>query len=578
MRAELLPAAFADSMRALLGDEEYTSYIRSFGEDWKPGLRANGLKIRPEQLKAMLPWQLEPVPWVETGFYYDADQARPSRHPAYYAGLYYLQEPSAMTPGELLPVKPGDRVLDLCAAPGGKSTQLGARLLGEGLLVSNDISNSRARALLKNLELAGIPNICVTSESPERLSQVFPLFFDKILVDAPCSGEGMFRRDGEMVKDWALKGPAYYAPLQREILAAAVTMLRPGGTILYSTCTFSREEDEGTVEYVLSRFPDLELKPLDTGLVPGACGGIGLDGCMRLFPHRIKGEGHFLALLRKKSGGESGTAGDGGLEAESAGEESWDGGRAAYSAGRLAGDGARTECSTGRLAGDGGPAECSAGRLAGDGGRATSSTGRLAGDGGPAECSAGKVAGDNVRTGTEDLRGRRREKAEARETAKGRGAVRNFPGQAKKGRNTPAAADTGELEAFLEQLSLPVPRERLSVRPEGVYLLPAGMEQPPSLRFLRTGLLLGELKKGRFEPSQALAMVLKKEQYPVTVDFPMEDERAVRYLKGETIALAEGEGPVKGWCLVCAGGYPLGWAKGAGPVLKNKYYPGWRWM
>ena len=508
MRAELLPAAFADSMRALLGDEEYTSYIRSFGEDWKPGLRANGLKIRPEQLKAMLPWQLEPVPWVETGFYYDADQARPSRHPAYYAGLYYLQEPSAMTPGELLPVKPGDRVLDLCAAPGGKSTQLGARLLGEGLLVSNDISNSRARALLKNLELAGIPNICVTSESPERLSQVFPLFFDKILVDAPCSGEGMFRRDGEMVKDWALKGPAYYAPLQREILAAAVTMLRPGGTILYSTCTFSREEDEGTVEYVLSRFPDLELKPLDTGLVPGACGGIGLDGCMRLFPHRIKGEGHFLALLRKKSGGESGTAGDGG----------------------------------------------------------------------PAECSAGKVAGDNVRTGTEDLRGRRREKAEARETAKGRGAVRNFPGQAKKGRNTPAAADTGELEAFLEQLSLPVPRERLSVRPEGVYLLPAGMEQPPSLRFLRTGLLLGELKKGRFEPSQALAMVLKKEQYPVTVDFPMEDERAVRYLKGETIALAEGEGPVKGWCLVCAGGYPLGWAKGAGPVLKNKYYPGWRWM
>ena len=348
----------------------------------------------------------------------------------------------------------------------------------------------------------------MTSESPERLSQVFPLFFDKILVDAPCSGEGMFRRDGEMVKDWALKGPAYYAPLQREILAAAVTMLRPGGTILYSTCTFSREEDEGTVEYVLSRFPDLELKPLDTGLVPGACGGIGLDGCMRLFPHRIKGEGHFLALLRKKSGGES----------------------------------------------------------------------RTAGDGGRAECSAGKVAGDNVRTGTEDLRGRRREKAETRETAKGRGAVRNFPGQAKKGRNTPAAADTGELEAFLEQLSLPVPRERLSVRPEGVYLLPAGMEQPPSLRFLRTGLLLGELKKGRFEPSQALAMVLKKEQYPVTVDFPMEDERAVRYLKGETIALAEGEGPVKGWCLVCAGGYPLGWAKGAGPVLKNKYYPGWRWM
>ena len=557
MRAELLPAAFADSMRALLGDEEYTSYIKSFGEDWKPGLRANGLKIRPEELKAILPWRLEPVPWVKTGFYYDGDQARPSRHPAYYAGLYYLQEPSAMTPGELLPVEPGDRVLDLCAAPGGKSTQLGARLLGEGLLVSNDISNSRARALLKNLELAGIPNICVTSESPERLSQVFPLFFDKILVDAPCSGEGMFRRDSEMVKDWALKGPAYYAPLQREILAAAVTMLRPGGTILYSTCTFSREEDEGTVEYALNRFPDLELKSLDTGLVPGACGGIGLEGCMRLFPHRIKGEGHFLALLRKKeSGGESGTAGYDGVPA-----------------GKAAGDGGLAAGSAGEETGDGGLAAGSAGEVAG-----YCDSGRLAGDCGMTAYRAGKGAVDGARTGTADLRGKRREKAEARETAKGRGMVRNFQGQAKKGRNTPAAADIEELEAFLAQLSLPVPRERLSVRPEGVYLLPNGMEQPPSLRFLRTGLLLGELKKGRFEPSQALAMALKKEQYPVTVDFPMEDERAVRYLKGETVALAEGEGPVKGWCLVCAGGYPLGWAKGAGPVLKNKYYPGWRWM
>ena len=218
MKSELLPAAFAERMRALLGDEEYDDYLNSFEEEWKPGLRANTLKISPESLKKLLPWELEPVPWVPAGFYYDGGQDRPSKHPAYYAGLYYLQEPSAMTPGEMLPVEPGDRVLDLCAAPGGKSTQLGARLEGKGMLLANDVSTSRARALLKNLELAGVPNICVTGETPERLAEVLPEFFDKILVDAPCSGEGMFRRDDEMVKDWAARGPAYYAPLQLSLI------------------------------------------------------------------------------------------------------------------------------------------------------------------------------------------------------------------------------------------------------------------------------------------------------------------------------------------------------------------------
>ena len=145
-----------------------------------------------------------------------------------------------MAPAACLPVTPGDRVLDLCAAPGGKSTALAAKLKGEGLLVSNDISYSRALALLKNLEMAGAANICVVSESPEKLSGTWEGFFDKILVDAPCSGEGMFRRDEEMVKDWLQRGPAYYAPIQRQILLEAVKMLRPGGRLLFSTCTFSR--------------------------------------------------------------------------------------------------------------------------------------------------------------------------------------------------------------------------------------------------------------------------------------------------------------------------------------------------
>ena len=203
-----LPEAFLLKMQKLLG-EEFGQYLESFKEEWKPGLRVNTLKLSPEELAELVPWNLEPVPWADNGFYYDGtldgEVLRPSKHPAYYAGLYYLQEPSAMTPAAMLPVVPGDRVLDLCAAPGGKSTELASKLKGRGMLVSNDISYSRARALLKNLELAGAANICVTSEAPEKLACVWPEYFDKILVDAPCSGEGMFRRDEDMVKDWKEK-------------------------------------------------------------------------------------------------------------------------------------------------------------------------------------------------------------------------------------------------------------------------------------------------------------------------------------------------------------------------------------
>ena len=215
-----LPEAFLLKMQELLG-EEFGQYLESFKEEWKPGLRVNTLKLSPGELAELVPWNLEPVPWADNGFYYDGtldgEVLRPSKHPAYYAGLYYLQEPSAMTPAAMLPVVPGDRVLDLCAAPGGKSTELGARLQGEGLLVSNDISNSRAKALLKNLELWGIANICVTSETPDKLAGVFGPWFDKILIDAPCSGEGMFRKDEDMVKSYEEHGPEYYSRIQKEI-------------------------------------------------------------------------------------------------------------------------------------------------------------------------------------------------------------------------------------------------------------------------------------------------------------------------------------------------------------------------
>lgn len=462
-----LPEAFLLKMQELLG-EEFGQYLESFKEEWKPGLRVNTLKLSPGELAELVPWNLEPVPWADNGFYYDGtldgEVLRPSKHPAYYAGLYYLQEPSAMTPAAMLPVVPGDRVLDLCAAPGGKSTELASKLKGRGMLVSNDISYSRARALLKNLELAGAANICVTSEVPEKLAGVWPEFFDKILVDAPCSGEGMFRRDEDMVKDWNEKGPEYYVPIQRQILSQAAAMLRPGGYMLYSTCTFSVEEDEENVAYVLEEFPQMQLCCLDLDKVPGACGGFGLSGCMRLFPHRLKGEGHFLALMRKK-GGDDG----------------------------------------------------------------------------------GKEILPPMDSGTAGKRVRAVEKEK-------------------------------ELDAFLRQSGAEWDYERIVIHQDNAYYLPEGLAWNLPLRFLRTGLFLGELKKGRFEPSQALAMSMKAGQFPNTVSFPGGDSRVLRYLKGETISLEGDEGPVKGWCLAAMEGFPLGWAKGTGMSLKNKYYPGWRWQ
>ena len=462
-----LPEAFLLKMQELLG-EEFGQYLESFKEEWKPGLRVNTLKLSPGELAELVPWNLEPVPWADNGFYYDGtldgEVLRPSKHPAYYAGLYYLQEPSAMTPAAMLPVVPGDRVLDLCAAPGGKSTELASKLKGRGMLVSNDISYSRARALLKNLELAGAANICVTSEGPEKLAGVWPEFFDKILVDAPCSGEGMFRRDEDMVKDWNEKGPEYYVPIQRQILSQAAAMLRPGGYMLYSTCTFSVEEDEGNVAYVLEEFPQMQLCCLDLDKVPGACGGFGLSGCMRLFPHRLKGEGHFLALMRKK-GGDDG----------------------------------------------------------------------------------GKEILPPMDSGTAGKRVRAVEKEK-------------------------------ELDAFLRQSGAEWDYGRIVIHQDNAYYLPEGLAWNLPLRFLRTGLFLGELKKGRFEPSQALAMSMKAGQFPNTVSFPGGDSRVLRYLKGETISLEGDEGPVKGWCLAAMEGFPLGWAKGTGMSLKNKYYPGWRWQ
>lgn len=302
-----LPQAFLSRMKEML-KEEYPAFLESYQAPRQFGLRINTQKISPKKFLEISPFHLTPIPWIENGFYYGSDD-RPSRHPYYQAGLYYLQEPSAMTPASRLPISPGEAVLDLCAAPGGKATELGSRLKGRGLLVANDISNSRAKALMRNLELWGITNSLVTTETPKRLSQVFPEFFHKILIDAPCSGEGMFRKDPDVAKTWTPSRPTDFSILQKEIVTRGISMLRPGGMLLYSTCTFSPQENEGVISYILENFPQMELldipgyRGFSKGCPDWGNGDSRLEKCVRIFPHRMNGEGHFLALFTKKDQG-----------------------------------------------------------------------------------------------------------------------------------------------------------------------------------------------------------------------------------------------------------------------------------
>lgn len=378
-----------------------------------------------------------------------------------------------MTPASRLPVAPGDAVLDLCAAPGGKATELAAKLKGKGLLVANDISSKRAKALLKNIELFGVENSFIVTEYPAKLREYFTGFFDKILIDAPCSGEGMFRKDPSMIRAWEQNGPAFYSRLQREILEQALPMLKDGGMLLYSTCTFSVMEDEESVEYLLSLDEDLRLVEMEgyCGFAKGrpdlAGGDSELEKCVRIFPHKLDGEGHFLALLQK-------------------GEETK----------------AERE--------NGGP--------------------MLAG---------------------------------AKRSGLGKG-------------------DRELFEAFSENVGKEFDLSRIENKNGMLYYMPEMLPQLRGIRFLRSGLFLGEIKKKRFEPSQSLAMALRAEEYRKRAELTAEDERLLRYLKGETLTLDKTdltpEAQEGGWILVCVDGYPLGWGKLGGGVLKNKYHPGWRLM
>ncbi len=294
-----LPEKYISKMKELLKDE-YKDYILSFDSGRYYGLRANTIKINPYDLKNKLKFNLQPISWCKEGFYYDETE-RPAKSPYYNAGLFYIQEPSAMSTASILDIKPGDRVLDLCAAPGGKSTQAGAKLKGCGIIVSNDISASRCKALLKNIEMSGIKNAVVTNETPERLALKFKRFFNRIIVDAPCSGEGMFRKDTAAIKSWEEHKSEICALMQKDILKCAAKMLSDGGIIAYSTCTFAPEENEEIINEFLNENTEFKLLDIDKSLgfdngrfdwvKPPNCQ---ISKCGRLWPFKIKGEGHFL--------------------------------------------------------------------------------------------------------------------------------------------------------------------------------------------------------------------------------------------------------------------------------------------
>ena len=299
-----LPAAFTERMKQMLG-REYDAFIASYDKERSQGLRVNGLKADPAEFAKTAPFSLNPVAWAAEGFAYGAED-RPGRHPYHDAGVYYIQEPSAMIAASLLNPQPGEMILDLCAAPGGKSTQAAARLGGEGLLVSNEIHPARAKILSENIERMGIANAVVTNETPQRLAEHFSEYFTRIMVDAPCSGEGMFRKNEEACEQWSTQNVELCADRQDEILDCAASMLAGGGRLVYSTCTFAPAEDEGSIGRFLERHPEFYVE--EVPLAEGMSHGLGeLSATIRLWPHKLRGEGHYVAVLRKE-----GTLADGG--------------------------------------------------------------------------------------------------------------------------------------------------------------------------------------------------------------------------------------------------------------------------
>ena len=422
-----LPAAFIENMKKQLPENEWEDFFAVYTQKPYKGVRLNPLKGGRDALKALLPFLGEQITWEQNGFY--TDEEKVGGHPLHFAGAFYSQEPSAMSAAPLLQVQPGENVLDLCSAPGGKGTQAACVMQGKGIIVLNEPVYTRAKILLSNVERMGIKNAVVTSHLPEELSPLFPCYFDKILVDAPCSGEGMFRKNSEeALGEWSDENVALCAKRQKHILQHATNMLKVGGRLVYSTCTFAESEDEGQVRDYLQNHPQMRLIKQE-----------------KLYPHKVKGEGHFVALFEKTS----------------------------------------------------------------------------------ADNESGKQLP---------------------------------PAKLQISKNSELIYRAFEKQCFTKPQF-----DALHEVNGNLYGIPDGVFAWKGLNVLRVGVHLGEVKNGRFEPSQALALSAKADECKNTVQLTLGDARTDKYLRGEVI---EDDGE-NGWCVVCVENCTLGFGKRVQNTVKN---------
>ncbi len=455
-----LPEKFSERMKNML-KSEYDAFITAF--ETAPiyaGIRINTLKDNARGAVMSAFGELKSVPWCGGGFYADKSEIS-GNHPYHMAGLFYFQEPSAMSAVEALPIDKGDFVLDLCAAPGGKSTQAAAVLDGTGLLVANEIVKRRADILSENIERMGITNAVVTNETPRRIAEKYPEFFDKIIVDAPCSGEGMFRKEPRAVTEWSVEHTVSCGERQKKILDCAVKALKGGGMLVYSTCTFAPEENEKIAAYLIKNHGltlcDTGLDALSSGRTEWSETDINMAKTRRIFPHKQNGEGHFVALFKKPE------------------------------------------------------------------------------------------TADNRRSRKKDDCRSKDAKSDSRLSE----AVSLYRAFEKTALNTEL---NGDFRLFGDNL----------------YMLPLAVDIE-KIKTPRYGLYLGVVKKNRFEPSHALCLALKKEDFKSAADFSLDSAELKSYLTGNVIECNE-----NGWTAVLVNGFPIGWGKASGGVLKNRYPKGLR--
>lgn len=513
-----LPIDYIEKMQSLLG-KDFDIFMRSYTLEKIQGFRINSLKIGSqafwEKFSSLLSFKKEQVPWCPTGYYYPSDSSL-SKNPLYHAGLYYLQEPSAMSAVEFLDVKPDMKVLDLCAAPGGKTVQIACKMKNTGLLVSNDISLKRTKAILKNIEMQGIRNTIITNTEPKDLAAVFPDFFERILVDAPCSGEGMFRKSPELIKSYA--SIQNITSLQRDILSSAAKMCHAGGRIIYSTCTFNREENEEMILDFLrtnlnfklvdpfSEYPDAQHFGFENGY--------GADA-FRLFPHKLNGEGHFLAIFEKKDDFTDNKSVHKEFQVENSDSQS-------------------------------------------------------------------QISNFDFEQTDENLQANhfKKEKSKKRNSILNEDfAIRKSKKTSSyKNRNLKKTSkEATDFEKLLREfesqmLTISIPRDNLVLNNDSIYQELGFPSDLKNIRIIRNGLYLGDIKNQQFIPSPAFIMAHKKSDFKHSISLMTDDPLLYKYLRCETIDLDLPDG----YHVVCVDEYPLGLVKVKNKVAKNLYNQNWR--